>query len=282
MRRILLGMLVIGAAACGSGLLDSTGETGYRDVGPAGGEVKASGVRLVIPPGALSDTTRVTIREVPATGAVGSGFEVAPKGLRLLAPARVFVGYDPTTVPDASAPARVRLALRGNGRWNIYPATSVNVAGRQVAAETAVFGTLAVVQPPPPAPETCRNGLDDDLDGATDCDDADCFHDAACPPPVPRPELDCADGFDDDGDGPVDCADADCFHSPACPPPSGTAETACANGADDDGDGAVDCNDADCAYSQACPPPTSSSTPQRRTSAATRPIAARTSTAWRG
>ena len=31
-----------------------------------------------------------------------------------------------------------------------------------------------------PPPELCGNGMDDDRDGATDCDDSDCSEDAAC------------------------------------------------------------------------------------------------------
>ena len=31
-----------------------------------------------------------------------------------------------------------------------------------------------------PPPELCGNGIDDDRDGATDCDDSDCSEDAAC------------------------------------------------------------------------------------------------------
>lgn len=34
------------------------------------------------------------------------------------------------------------------------------------------------------APEICDNGIDDDLDGDTDCDDTDCAADLACAPPV--------------------------------------------------------------------------------------------------
>jgi len=52
--------------------------------------------------------------------------------------------------------------------------------------------------------EDCDNGVDDDGDANTDCDDPDCFLAAACV------EHGCGDGFDDDGDGLTDCEDADC------------------------------------------------------------------------
>ena len=53
----------------------------------------------------------------------------------------------------------------------------------------------------------CGNGIDDDLDGDTDCDDPDCTGDLSCPPT----ETICDDGVDNDFDGDIDCADSDCF-----------------------------------------------------------------------
>ena len=49
----------------------------------------------------------------------------------------------------------------------------------------------------------------------------------------------CTNGIDDDGDGATDCQDPDCSSSPACM----ALSEICNNGADDDGDGMVDCND---------------------------------------
>lgn len=80
----------------------------------------------------------------------------------------------------------------------------------------------------------CSNGLDDDLDGYADCDDDDCWTEAACI------ETDCTNGLDDDGDGDTDCLDFDCDGLPAC------VEGDCMNGLDDDGDSAIDCADFDC------------------------------------
>jgi len=68
----------------------------------------------------------------------------------------------------------------------------------------------------------CANGLDDDGDGAVDCDDPDCAGGYPCVsvPPYGMPfpyESDCANGLDDDGDGNADCADQDCLEAPGCP-----------------------------------------------------------------
>ena len=51
----------------------------------------------------------------------------------------------------------------------------------------------------------CGDGIDDDLDGATDCADSDCAAAPEC-----NPEPDCGNGVDDDLDGATDCADSDC------------------------------------------------------------------------
>ncbi len=97
------------------------------------------------------------------------------------------------------------------------------------------------------APEICDNGLDDDEDGQTDCDDAECDDEPGCVPPT----EDCANGSDDDGDGDADCDDSDCARAPACRPPVED----CDNGQDDDGDGNFDCTDDDCADDPACEEP---------------------------
>ncbi len=96
---------------------------------------------------------------------------------------------------------------------------------------------------------SCTDGLDDDGDGQTDCDDSDCAADPACV--VPTEETDCDDGLDDDGDGQTDCDDPDCDDDPAC---GGTPESNCDDGLDDDGDGATDCDDSDCVDDPACIP----------------------------
>lgn len=66
--------------------------------------------------------------------------------------------------------------------------------------------------PPPPPAEICDNGIDDDGDGATDCDDSDCTADPVCAPPPPPPggwtELfsdDFESGWGNFNDGGSDC-----------------------------------------------------------------------------
>ena len=56
----------------------------------------------------------------------------------------------------------------------------------------------------------CRNGVDDDADGAVDCDDTECAMEAVCF------EFACNDGLDNDADQLIDCADLDCDADAAC------------------------------------------------------------------
>ncbi len=121
------------------------------------------------------------------------------------------------------------------------------------------------VTPPPPnraRPEICGDGQDNDLDGDTDCDDADCVMFEACrpavtlygAPPEPPPSVQevCNDGTDNDNDGRTDCADPDCRDMEYCGHPPGPE--ICTDGRDNDTDGLIDCADADCRGTEICAP----------------------------
>jgi hypothetical protein len=71
---------------------------------------------------------------------------------------------------------------------------------------------------------SCRDGVDDDADGLTDCDDGDCIFVASCPSPVNSPGENCANGSDDDSDVAIDCDDSECQTAANCLP-TGTAGT---------------------------------------------------------
>ncbi len=64
-------------------------------------------------------------------------------------------------------------------------------------------------------------------------------------------ERRCNDGLDDDGDGAFDCEDTDCRLAPVC---FGVAEI-CNDGRDNNGDSRVDCDDVTCHLEPGCPPP---------------------------
>jgi hypothetical protein len=67
--------------------------------------------------------------------------------------------------------------------------------------------------PARPRERDCSDGIDNDKDGSTDCDDSDCTTSVVC-----QPETDCGDGVDNDQDGSTDCEDSDCSDDEkACP-----------------------------------------------------------------
>ncbi len=115
--------------------------------------------------------------------------------------------------------------------------------------------------------ESCNDGIDNDRDGATDCDDTDCPGQPCQASPssftcdtsqlcscggvvAPPPESGCEDHGDDDCDGLIDCLDPDCQGKVCgvgcvCKDLAMT-ESLCDNLRDDDGDGLADCADPDC------------------------------------
>ena len=96
----------------------------------------------------------------------------------------------------------------------------------------------------------CDDGLDNDFDGFTDCDDTDCALDPAC---IPTTEVICDDSTDNDADGNTDCADTDCANDTFCIEGDATGE--CNDGLDNDFDGFTDCGDPDCMNSLECAGP---------------------------
>lgn len=73
-------------------------------------------------------------------------------------------------------------------------------------------------------PEDCDDGLDNDGDTVTDCDDPECRWVLPCYEDV------CDDDIDNDHDGPVDCDDFDCMSLPECPTAcTPTATVECGN-----------------------------------------------------
>jgi hypothetical protein len=91
--------------------------------------------------------------------------------------------------------------------------------------------------------ESCANGMDDDNDGATDCED---ILDCKLFPGCPMLEV-CDDAVDNDGDGYSDCKDIGCVGHIACP----DAEV-CDDTLDNDGDGFTDCDDTLCVAAANC------------------------------
>jgi hypothetical protein len=71
----------------------------------------------------------------------------------------------------------------------------------------------------PDVESDCVDGLDDDVDGLTDCLDAECASEPVCV------EV-CDDGVDNNADGLVDCSDARCSAEAHCEAPCAVGELA--------------------------------------------------------
>ena len=108
-----------------------------------------------------------------------------------------FVNFDSDGLPTANCPdspvlevteGYVRMhQLQGNA--NVGPGSKNNGTlvdpngGDVVLLEVWRIGDGGEPPPPPPV-EVCDNGVDDDEDGATDCDDADCSDEESCQEPA--------------------------------------------------------------------------------------------------
>ncbi len=122
--------------------------------------------------------------------------------------------------------------------YYIVPRSAADV---EVAADDSACPTIAV--------EICDNGVDDDGNTFTDCDDFACIGDPACPPKVENDDTLCLDTIDNDEDGLVDCADPSCSGHPDV---TVCVENDCSDGQDNDGDGHTDCQDYDCSWDPVC------------------------------
>ncbi|PIE15493.1 MAG: hypothetical protein CSA66_08160, partial [Proteobacteria bacterium] len=95
----------------------------------------------------------------------------------------------------------------------------------------------------PETDDACRDGVDNDYDGDTDCLDDDCEDNALCDE---AGYVDgCSDDQDNDGDGDTDCDDSDCEAVNVCNE-STYGTDSCSDAQDNDGDGNADCDDWDC------------------------------------
>jgi Zn-dependent metalloprotease len=102
--------------------------------------------------------------------------------------------------------------LNGNTEnCTFVPASSGTYHVMLVAYSTYSGVTLTASSAGGTPVEVCTDAIDNDLDGLTDCLDADCSADIACAPA----EV-CTDAIDNDLDGLTDCLDADCSADPAC------------------------------------------------------------------
>lgn len=266
---LLLGCVV--ALGCSKdGLIDSTGDTGVRELGVEGGEVRGSGVKLTVPEGALSEKVRLEIRKIDTglpEGFVGTAVELLPEGITFAKPVTVTFTYDPAALEDPASPELLRVATVAGADWEPLNASEIDTSARTVKGALEHFSKWGLIQicgnyrtcaagktcvrHRCVSKEVCDNGVDDDKDGLVDCSDADCASSTLC-------QASCC--FDTIGNRCVTacCQNGVCLGNCVCGAgwcskcAATGAESSCTDGADNDADGFIDCKDPDCAKDPAC------------------------------
>lgn len=130
-------------------------------------------------------------------------------------------------------------ALRGEIQVNATRPDRSEVCGNQTCGSTENQCNCPDDCGTPPSTESnCTDGIDEDCDTYTDCDDSDCTSDPACIVTY------CGDGTCDPDEDQCNCPD-DCGTPPS-------AESSCTDGIDNDCDADTDCDDADCSSDLGC------------------------------
>jgi len=149
---LMWGMIALGPAACGGddssgGSGQSASQTVSKEVSAAsGGTVEGPGVKLVIPPGALSQDTTISIAVQDKAGYPGadtvasSVFEMGPDGLQFTKPVSLSIEFDGSNPPANATP---KLAVLEGSDWKALADSAVS--GSTVTAKTTHFSTFAVV-----------------------------------------------------------------------------------------------------------------------------------------
>ena len=223
------------AFMAGCGLVDSSGLTWVRQIGPEGGVVELEGATLTIPEGAVAQKTEFSIRPAPDApeGHIGPAYRIEPDGFQFAVPATLVIDVDPELVPQDVTPESLRLAYVQDGAWitlemDFDSEMNLGEPVKGNISHLSVWGLYAV---PPvtctPEEEVC-DGQDNDCDDNID-------EDGVCDTPDPCEQMDC-----DDGDVCTDdaCVDGECVYTqvPLCCIP---VVEKC-NGVDDDCDGSTD------------------------------------------
>ncbi len=111
-----------------------------------------SSVQLVIPAGAVSQPTGITV--LPAilpsgtsTSALvgGTAYDFGPSGTMFASPVAVMMQYSPAQLPGGMAESTLRLFTLMNGRWLLVPGSMVNTATHMVMGTTSHFSTYGVL-----------------------------------------------------------------------------------------------------------------------------------------
>jgi hypothetical protein len=253
--------------ACGPQNID---QPAGADIGPEGGQFQVDGVTVIVPEGALTQTTHLTVAKVPATDGAEMAIDLGPEGVAFQKP--VTVSYQ---APDGTNVQEMKLSALASQGWRplrYRESVSITIISAEVDRTCRIGLTRSR--------ERCGNGRDDDRDGLSDCADPSCrFRDScrdwdSCDAPrrgcewwgcrtgevcvrvdaddLRRRSNDCDNFCDSEWDCDDDCNDDwnDCDEDEVsiCVPKG----ERCGNGIDDDGDCLTDCEDPACRVNAFC------------------------------
>ena len=155
------------AVGCGGGSKSTPGATAPATavVGKSGGAVSSmdGNVGVTIPAGALGTDVMITVApaEAPASGAVGTVYEIGPTGTQFAMPVALKLHYDPAGLggmPETS----LRVATFAAGSWQLLPGAVVDTAAKTVSGLTMHLSPYAIVSAS--AGQTCAQ-----IQGAPQC-----------------------------------------------------------------------------------------------------------------
>ncbi len=139
-----------------SGCSDDNGGSGTfsKVIGISGGEIELGHAKLVIPRGALSGDTVITMgyvsnypgheRLIP-----GSVMQIGPEGTQFAIPATLFLGYNELDLPEGVFEANLRKGTVSGNNWTVLYGSSVNPDENFVSTQIdhlSVFGLLYATQ----------------------------------------------------------------------------------------------------------------------------------------
>jgi hypothetical protein len=171
-RSAVWSLRTVGTVACAAAVVACSGNGGgsagaadtlHGTIGPQGGELVGQagstleGVHLVIPAGALSADTEITVRPASTDTALpktavrcGPEFTVEPAGLKLATPASITLPFDEGTVTDQDRfDDQVKVWVLNGAAWGQQLQT--DSATGSVTVDLDTFTTVAAgVNPPAP------------------------------------------------------------------------------------------------------------------------------------
>ena len=117
-------------------------------VGTSGGAVTSSDGNLAvnIPAGALPSNVTITTEpaEAPATGAVGTVYEIGPTGTQFAMPVTLTLHYDAAALSGASE-SSLRVATYAAGAWQLLPGAMIDTQAKTVSGVTTHLSPYAIV-----------------------------------------------------------------------------------------------------------------------------------------